>query len=69
MVVAQVGVGGWCAALARHALSLAAQIPKWTRAKFEVSTAEAGNPIKQDVTKQGQPRSVRFVRLSGRRAG
>ncbi len=25
-----------------------AQIPKWTRAKYEIATAEAGNPIKQD---------------------
>ncbi len=28
-----------------------AQIPKWTRAKFEISTGEAGNPIKQDEKK------------------
>ena len=29
-------------------LRLRPQIPKWTRAKFEIATAEAGNPIKQD---------------------
>ena len=27
------------------------QIPKWTRAKFEISTSEAGNPLKQDEKK------------------
>src|SRR4051812_15481463 len=31
------------------------EIPKWTRAKFEVATGEPYNPIKQD-TKNGQLR-------------
>ena len=32
------------------------EIPRNTRAKFEVATNEAGNPIKQD-SKKGKPRS------------
>jgi len=31
------------------------EIPKWTRAKYEIATKEAFNPIKQDV-KNGKPR-------------
>lgn len=31
------------------------EIPKWTRAKFEIATGEAYNPIKQDI-KNGLPR-------------
>jgi inorganic pyrophosphatase len=31
------------------------EIPKWTRAKFEISTKESYNPIKQDI-KNGLPR-------------
>jgi inorganic pyrophosphatase len=31
------------------------EIPKWTRAKFEISTGEAFNPIRQDM-KNGVPR-------------
>jgi len=31
------------------------EIPKWTRAKFEIATKEAYNPIKQDI-KNGLPR-------------
>ena len=27
------------------------EIPKWTRAKFEIATKEPGNPIKQDEKK------------------
>jgi inorganic pyrophosphatase len=34
------------------------EIPRWTNAKFEISTSEPGNPIKQDV-KKGE---VRFVK-------
>ena len=32
-------------------VALDLQIPKWTRAKFEISTSEAGNPLKQDEKK------------------
>ena len=35
------------------------EIPKWTRAKYELSTTEAGNPLRQDVAANGQPRVYR----------
>jgi inorganic pyrophosphatase len=34
------------------------EIPKWTRAKFELSTVEPGNPLRQDVA-SGKPRVYR----------
>jgi inorganic pyrophosphatase len=36
-------------------LQFICEIPKWTRAKFEIATSELFNPIKQDV-KNGQLR-------------
>jgi len=36
------------------------EIPRWSNAKMEIATKEAGNPIKQDV-KSGQPRYVHNV--------
>ena len=38
-----------------NCFNMICEIPKWTRAKFEISTTEALNPIKQDM-KNGVPR-------------
>ena len=38
-------------------LSFVCEIPRGTRRKFEISTSAARNPILQDVTKAGAPRS------------
>lgn len=38
------------------------EIPKWTRAKFEISTGELYNPIKQD-TKDGELRDLEFFQM------
>lgn len=35
------------------------EIPKWTRAKFEIATGECFNPIKQDI-KNGVPRFYKY---------
>eukprot|EP00241_Pyramimonas_parkeae_P012343 CAMPEP_0114232516 /NCGR_PEP_ID=MMETSP0058-20121206/4649_1 /TAXON_ID=36894 /ORGANISM="Pyramimonas parkeae, CCMP726" /LENGTH=300 /DNA_ID=CAMNT_0001343997 /DNA_START=175 /DNA_END=1077 /DNA_ORIENTATION=- len=40
-------------------LNFLCEIPKWTRAKFEVNTTETGNPIKQDE-KKGVPREYKW---------
>jgi hypothetical protein len=47
------------AALARSLARSLAQIPKWTRAKYEIATGEEFNPIKQD-TKNGKLRNYNF---------
>ena len=39
----------------RNKYNFICEIPKWTRAKFEISTNEVYNPIKQDI-KNGLPR-------------
>jgi inorganic pyrophosphatase len=38
------------------------EIPKWTREKFEISTGELYNPIKQD-TKDGELRNLEFYQM------
>lgn len=38
--------------------TMVVEVPRWSNAKFEISTSLAGNPIVQD-TKNGQPRFVR----------
>lgn len=44
--------------------NMVVEIPKFTRAKYEISTGEEWNPIKQDV-KNGRLREVRATTLSG----
>lgn len=44
--------------VANHAVSMVVEVPRWSNAKFEISTTIEGNPIVQD-TKKGK---VRFVR-------
>lgn len=44
--------------VAARTATMVVEVPRWSNAKFEISTQEAGNPIVQDV-KEGQ---VRFVK-------
>lgn len=44
--------------VANHTVSMVVEVPRWSNAKFEISTSIEGNPIVQD-TKKGK---VRFVR-------
>ena len=48
-----------CALLARGPLHLIVEIPKFSRAKFEIATGEEYNPIKQDV-KNGKLRNYNY---------
>lgn len=44
-------------------LNFVAEIPKGEKAKYEISTTEAFNPIKFDLTKTGEPRFYPFASL------